>query len=784
MAEYKRIGVSVDRKDALEKVTGAAIYSADVHPKGMLYGKILSSPIAHGKIISIDTSKAEALPGVVAVVTGKDAPEIRQGPYVYDRHILCKEHVRYVGDRVAAVAATTEQIAEEAIRLIDVQYEELPHVLDVEEAYKADCPVVIHEGWKDYTRPVYHHFDSTKTMDESHPNVFLTRQVRHGDVEKGFAESDLIVENRYVLPLASHGFLEPHATVCAPNPDGSIDIWASEQEGKLSLDTICEVLGLTKSKIHLHIPYLGGGFGGKTTTANTLICCLLAMKAKRPVNMPQSREEVFETGSPRASAVIYLKEGYKNDGMVVSRKFTCYINAGAYSTQAYIFCNSFVHGAGGSYKNPNFSMDNYGVYTNTPPAGPYRALGSELLVFAIERNIEKAADILGMDKLEIRLKNLLVDGDEDGFGQLVGKHYTNDTVPALKKAAEHIKWGEPKHAPEGPWVYGKGLSTGNKFVAFGPTGTEAWCIVREDGVVEIRTFHNEMGQGAMTVDVIAAAEEFDMPAEKILISNKDADNCPYDEGTYCSRGTFLNMHAVKLACEDAKRQMFERASKVMGIPADRLETHDGRIYETGNMDNSIPFSALFEFGGWHPDGVLMGKAVFCYPNRPNDEYEQGDYIANYSYGAWGIEVKVNTETGELVLIDCAGYYDCGRVMNPIVCEAQVEGSFSMGLGQAVYEEVLMNDAGKVINGNFRDYKIPTFMDGPRNDQLHVGFVGRPHFEGPYGAKGIGEVAMIPVMPGVVNALYDAIGAELDELPATRERVLNAIRKARHDGVKA
>lgn len=236
----------------------------------------------------------------------------------------------------------------------------------------------------------------------------------------------------------------------------------------------------------------------------------------------------------------------------------------------------------------------------------------------------------------------------------------------------------------------------------------------------------------------------------------------------------MNMHAVKLACEDAKRQIFERASKVMQIPAEQLATRDSRIYDKENPKNSIPFADIFEFGGWSPDSVLLGKGTFCYPNRPNDEYEQGDNVAFYSYGAWGIEVKVNTETGEVRLVDCGGFYDGGTIVNPIACYGQIEGSFSMGFGQAVFEEIMRNDAGKVINGNFRDYKIPTFMDGPRMNELKVGFIDKPHKEGPYGAKGIGEVAMIPVMPGVVNAIYNAIGAELDELPASRERVLKAI----------
>lgn len=775
MSELKYVGTSAIRVDAVEKATGRAIYTEDVHPAGMLYGKILGSPIAHGYIKSIDTSTAEALPGVMAVVTGADDKDARSiGAYLADRHMLCHKKVRYVGDFVAAVAATSEKIAEEAAALIKVTYEELPHVLRPEEAFSPDCPVIIHEGLADYKRMEFQNV--TYNMSNEHPNMFLHKSDVYGNVEKGFEEAAVIVEGKYELPRASHCCLEPHATLAVPQLDGGMEVWATEQGGVMAKYTIAHCLDVEPSKVRLHIPYLGGGFGGKTGCPTTPIALLLARKSGRPVRVAQSREEVFVSGNPRSGGTVYVKDGFKEDGSLCARKITAYINGGAYSTHSYVMINNSRHGASGTYKCPNYRLDAIGVYTNSPPTGPYRALGSELMIFAIERNIEKAAKLLGMDSYDVRMKNLLEDGDIDVHGH---ETYNNASKEALRQAAEHIGWMNKKRRPsEGPWVYGKGLAIGNKYTRSG-TGTSAMCEIKDDGTVEIRVFHIEMGQGGFTVDAQAAAEEFDMPVERVKIIAHDSQHCPFDEGTYCSRGTWINGNAVKLACKDAKRKMFEQASRMMHIPEYRLATRDGYVYEVNNESHRLEFWQLFEYGGWRNEGPMIGMATYnIRPLTEDNETGIGDFIAFYSYGAWGIEVKVNRETGEVRLVDCVGYYDAGQVVNPEMCMAQLQGSFSMGFGQSVFEEVLINDNGKVVNGNFRDYKIPTFMDGPSCDELSVGFVGKPFRDGPNGAKGIGEVAMIPVMPAVANAILDALGVEVNELPLTRERVLAAIRETR------
>lgn len=769
--KYDVIGTSPARVDAVDKVTGSAKYTSDFKPVNLTYGKLVTSPYAYARILSIDTSEAEKLPGVVGIITGKDVPDIRLGGYFMDRHILCKEYVRYVGDFVACVAAETEDIAKKAASLVKVEYEVLDAVFDPEESFRSDCPVMIHKDLYSYGEIDVAPESPGGGFDTSRPNQYVYGGRNIGDVEKAFEEADLIVENKYRLPRVSHCCMEPHATLVVPEADGSITVYASDQDGSLSQLEVAGAVGLDPSRVHFHIPYVGGGFGAKSGLSITPVAATLAMKIGRPVSLTQTREENFNSGDPRAAGVVYLKDGWKKDGTLIARKIRAYISGGAYSTHNAVMILAIPFGAVGSYKTPNFDCKSYGVYTNTPPTGPYRSLGSEYMVFAVERNMDIAARKLGMDRGELRLKNVLENGDIDAIGQTTSN---NQSKRALLHALEKVKLNE-RRPPEGPWVFGKGVSLGNKFTFFGPTGTCCTCKVYPDGYIEIRIFHVEMGQGALTVDAMAAAEEFHTTTDKIRVVFCNSDICPFDMGTYCSRGTFLNGNAVIEACNDAKQQIFQIASKKMGIDPEKLDVRDGFVYENGNEENKIPFSDLYGFGGWLEEkSELIGRGTYSHPSGFDPECKNP--VVFYSYGSWGIEVAVNTETGEVKLLNLDGAYDGGRIINVKAAEGQIEGAFSMGLGQALYEQVLFNDEGRIINGNYRDYKIPTFMDGPRNKDLRFEFVGEPDEEGPHGAKGMGEVSLTPVMPAVANAINDALGVEIMEMPITREKILAAIKE--------
>jgi carbon-monoxide dehydrogenase large subunit len=600
--------------------------------------------------------------------------------------------------------------------------------------------------------------------------------VRKGDINQGFADADVVVEYTYKIPRVSHCFLEPNSCLVIPESNGGLTVYASEQQGVPSKYAISEAFHMDSSKVHLIVPYIGGGFGGKVGVPITPIVVLLALKAGKPVRITHTRSETFASGNPRSSAALTVKDGFKKDGTLIAREIIEFINGGAYSTHVTAMVNGGIWGATGSYKIPNLWIDCYGIYTNSPPTGPYRSLGSEIISFATERNFEYAAQKLGMDSAEIRMKNLLEDGDIDGTGMVTDN---NSCKEAFAKAVDFIEWGK-RRAPEGVWVFGKGVSAANKFTTLGDTCTQATCKVVDDGTIEVRTFHIELGQGAATVDAQVAAEAFGVPVDRVKMVYGDTAICPYDEGSYSSRGTYVNGNAIILACMDARRKLFALASKLMDVSADDLETKDGIVFEKGNPDNRREFWELFEYCGFaRYGGELVGTDTWIpYLGDEDPETAQGDIVLYYSHGAWGIEVAVNVETGEIRVERAGGWYDGAQIINPAMAGGQIEGAFSMGLGQAIFEETLFNDKGKVINDNFRDYRIPTFMDGPAADRVTYGFVGNPLSHGPFGAKGIGEVALIPVLSAVANAVHDAIGAEVDELPLSRERVLAAIRKAK------
>lgn len=770
MSEFTVIGTSPLRKDAVEKATGRAIYSPDIKPDGMLYGRMLGSAVAHGYIKRIDTAKAEALPGVKAVVTGKDAPDIRTG-YIADRHVLCKHKVRYLGDPVAAVAATTPEIAQEALELIEVEYEELPVVLDPVEAWQKDCPVVLHEDIAQY---------STKfvplliyRLDPERKNVFIHRKIRHGEIDQGFEAADVIIEGEYSLPRVHHCPMEPHSCCVAPDVNGNLTIWASEQGGVRLKYFICEVFGLDSSKVRFITPYVGGGFGGKVDLMNTPVCVMLAMKSGRPVRLEMSREECFIHGNPRSPAVVRIRDGFKQDGTLVAREIVELINGGAYSAHVTVLCNDGAFGATGTYRCPHFKLDAYGVHTNTPATGPYRALGAELLCFAIECQMDRVAEKLGIDKVEIRRKNLLANGDIDANGQITKN---NESLAALDAAARAIEWSKNSTKLGYPWVVGKGISIGNKYTMSGSTSSMI-VKIHDDGTIEVRHYQIELGQGCNTVLAQIAAESFGVSYDKVKIIFDDSQFCPFDHGTFCSRGTFMNGNALIRACEAAKKELFQRAAVVMNLKPEEIGTVGGAVYELAHPENSLPFKKLFNNGGWVPElGEIMGKSEYTYAlGAMDEETGQGDPTAYYSYGALGMEVAVNVETGDIKVLKAVGYYDAGQILNKGTIDGQMDGAFVMGIGQAIFEETMFNAQGKIINPNYRDYKIPTILDVPYCKDMFGGFVGKPNPEGPYGAKGIGEVALVPVMPAIANAITAALGVEMSEIPMTKERIMWAVR---------
>ncbi|MFC1904886.1 xanthine dehydrogenase family protein molybdopterin-binding subunit [Chloroflexota bacterium] len=785
MSELTIVGKSVPRLDALEKVTGEAKYTLDIKLPHMLYGKILRSLYPHARIISIDSSRAEKLPGVRAIVTAADAPAKRHGNFLFDQYTPARDVVRFVGEPIAAVAADSVEIAEEALELIEVQYEELPAVFDPEEAMGIDPPVIIHPDLPKYAKtPVL-----SPHPEPDRPNVFQHIKVRKGDVEKGFQEADLVIESRFSKPRCHHCALEPHVAVTRVEPDGGLTVWTSTQSIYRVKGELSRLFDIPVSKIRVISSYVGGGFGGKNGIRPEPFATILAMKTGRPVKVAFTREEVFVGTVTEIPMVVYIKDGVKKDGTMVAREMKLILSGGGYADYAPVVVQMCSFGAVGTYRVPNFKLDSYGTYVNEPIGGAYRGLGCQHPEWAVECHMDMIAEKLGIDPVEIRKKNLLREGDENASGEITHSIATRE---CLEKMAEFIEWGKKPEEDGGPWKRGKGIAVGNKYSLTG-AGHCAIVKVHPDATIEVRTGAVEIGQGSDTILAQIAAEEFGVTVKSVVVVSGDTAFTPYDPGQTSSRTTYSTGNAVRLACQDAKRQMFEIASERLKVPVDDLETREGEVLVKGGS-RAIAISQLFGTAGTWSGGFLesgaelLGKATWLQHYTPDlADHETGQLdlalavkgerlVSFYIHGAQAVEVAVNVETGQVKVLKMGSAFDMGQPINPKSCEGQMEGGLGMGIGGALYEEMVM-EGGVAVNPTFVDYKIPTIMEVPTGEAVQSMIVPAPHKDGPYGAKGVGEGSLIPTAPAIGNAIYNAVGVRIKDLPITREKVLAALRDA-------
>ncbi|MFC2067493.1 xanthine dehydrogenase family protein molybdopterin-binding subunit [Chloroflexota bacterium] len=771
MEELRVVGKSVPSVDALDMVTGKTKFSMDLKLPNMLHGKVLRSPHPHARIININTSKALQLSGVRAVVTGKDAPEAKVG-WLMDRDVLARDVVRFVGEAVGAVAADTVEIAEEALELIEIDYEELPAVFDPEETMKSSPPTVIHPDLLQYTRtpiPALYNFEPDL------PNVFLHRRIRKGDAEKGFQEADLVMENKFSLARIQHCPLEPHNAIAQPEPDGGLTVWLSGQSLYSSKRELCRLFKLSPTQVRVIAPYVGGAFGGKSAAGavGADIAALLALKTGKPVKLVYTREEVFTDGVSREPMIIHIKDGVKRDGTLVAREMKLILNAGAYSGTTLILVKNAAFGAVGTYRVPNFKLDSYGVYTNEPATGPLRGFGTLEVIWAIECQMDMIAEGLGIDSIKLRKKNLLIEGDEDVCGMTT---HSIGVRECLDNIAEWIEWDQLPSGENAPWKRGKGIAVGNKNTMAASTSVVN-IKVHEDATIEVRHSVHALGQGANTVLAQMAAEEFNTSIDKIKLVFTDTAVTPYDHATVSSRSTFHAGNALLLACQNAKQQIFDMVSVKLEVSPKDLDIRDGVIYVKGG-DRSIKISELFAPVGFLlRGGELIGSATYTGPIESEDIMTgQGKrVVTSYSHAANAAEVMVNTETGEVKVLRMGGAFDMGQPINPKLCEVQIEGGMAMGIGGALYEEMIMQN-GVVANPNFLDYNLPSTTEIPVGENLKSIIAVVPHKEGPYGAKGLAEVTTVSVAPAIGNAIYNAVGVRINDLPITKEKILKAIQE--------
>jgi len=783
--ELADIGKTFRRLDYEIKVTGKAQYLADMIVPGMCHGKILRSPYPHARIKRIDTAKALKVPGVVAVLTRDDilhdaGIEPYYGPVFKDQTIVAVEKVRHVGDPVAAVAALTVDAAEEALKLIEIEYEELPAVLTVEDAIKAN-PTLVHESVR---IPESGFADLTELKPVDGTNICTHFRLNRGDIEKGFAESDRVFEDTFTLPATQHSFLETHACIASVEPGGPargltggrITVWATTQNPFVVRTQLANIFKVPVSKVRIVVPYLGGGYGGKVYPKIEPITVALAQKAGRPVRVVLSREEVFYTITKHA-AVLRMKTGVKNDGTLVARECEIHLDTGAYAEIGPRVAKKSGYTAAGPYRIPNLKIDSYSVYTNKPPAGAFRGFGVSQSAWAVESQMDIIAAALKMDPLEIRLKNGYDEGD---------KFVTEETLRAvglkecLDEVAKSIGWGHRggsaqsavRQAPgtEGARVKrGKGLACMIK-ATITPSVSCAVVKMNEDASLSIYAGTVEMGQGSETTLAQIAGKELGIPLQMIQVLGVDTDVVPYDLTTSSSRSTFHMGKAVQLAAQDIMRQLKQIVAKEYGVPEDKINFADGKIrLPESTLDYA---DVMFKRFGM-PGGTLVGDGQV--KTSVKDEYGEKSTSAFWFYAAGAAEVEVDEETGKIKLLKYASAVDVGKAISPLGCRQQLAGAAITGIGQALFEEIAY-DNGQLINPNLVDYVLPALGDMPA--VIDPIAVETPDRNGPFGAKGIGESALIPVAPAIANAICDAVGVRIKDLPIKAEKIYLALEAAR------
>ncbi|EFK05291.1 putative 4-hydroxybenzoyl-CoA reductase, alpha subunit [delta proteobacterium NaphS2] len=783
MGKYDVINTRARRLDAPDKATGRAKYVDDICLPGMLFGAMLQSPLPHAEILNIDTSAAKKLPGVKSVVTAEDAGMVKYGvsPARYDETVFCKDKVHYIGDEVAAVAAIDLDTALEAVSLIKVDYEELPAVFTVDEAVAEGAPL-IHE---DFPRNI---------CGEVH-NEF-------GDVEKAFKECDLIRTDTFKNKRQDAGFLEPNGCIADFDPLGRLTLYSSTQVPHYVQRIVAMVLGLPIGKVRVIKPCIGGGFGPKAgTTPMELIACLLSMKTGKPVKMNYTREQVFLFGRARHQFVHTMTTGVKKDGTLMALKNKCYLEGGAYTS----FGIATVYYAGslltGPYKLRNMKYDGYRIYTNKPTCGAQRGHGSVISRAAWEQQLDCVAEDLGMDPLEFRLKNVMETGDTT-----INDLYTSSL--GMKECLEAVKTGSTWKEKRGKLPKGKGIGLAGGFFVSGagypiyrsdtPHSTVTIKLSDDGGNARVYTASAEIGQGSDTTFAMIAAETLGIPLSDVAVSSGDTD-FGVDLGAYSSRQTLMTGHATKRAAENVKAQVLAVLSEQLDIPAEEMDIKKGLIeFRNGNPDfEGLRTRYLKEHRGWtdHPGGDDLtfreaARVAFLEkgPIVGSGAYKPGDLGGKYKGAAVGtspayscsaavVEVGVDMETGKVTVDNMTDAHDCGFAINRTSVEAQLQGSLSMGLGETLFEEVKFDNKGGILNADFGEYKIPTALDMAPVDTI---IVESDEPNGPYGAKEVGEGAILPTIPAILNAVYDAIGVRIWELPLTPERVYMAIKKKKEE----
>jgi CO/xanthine dehydrogenase Mo-binding subunit len=742
MTTYATVGRPVTRQEGPDKVSGNFLYSADVNLPGMIWGKVLRSPYPHARILSIDTSKAEALPGVLAVITGKDTAGMMVGRMVRDTPLLATDKVRFVGEKVAAVAADDPDTAEEALLLIDVEYEPLPAVYDALEAMEPGAPVV-HEGSPTFA------MGSATVQPEG--NILNHSVWSYGDTEEGFQEADHIFEHSFTTTWVHQGYMEPYACVVDIDEAGRVQVWANNKVPYTLRTQLADSLGMAEDQILVNPCGVGGDFGGKSPAMNVPLAYLLAQRTGRPVKMIMSYIEELMAGNPRHPSVITIKTGVSKDGRFLSRESKVVYNGGAYSGfRGRPGLAGSRDAAGGQYHIPNFRIDSYMIYTNNVPCGSYRAPGQPQVAFAVESHTDMIAQELGMDAYELRRINVVRDGQVCATGARYNYLRGEETLDAAAQAAG---WGSPK---TGAYV-GRGMSLGQR-----PQGQSVYTVtvsMDEAAKVEFRTLVPETGTGSHTVGRQVVAEDLGISISDVVAVQMNTDGGPTDSGAG-SGSSVGGTNAALGAAQGVRRELTLMAAEFYGWPEEHVVFQNSRVFVSGDPDQGVTIQELAA-----RTVAAKGEPVTHTLTTPAEEPEVTCFCAQVA------EVEVDPETGEVKLNKFVTAHDVGTIHNPITHQGQIEGAVVQGFGYALMEE-LISEEGRISTLSMGDVKTPTVQDIP---ELVTVLVESPGGNGPFGAKTIGEQPLPPVAPAIANAVFDAVGVRIVDLPITPEKVLAALR---------
>ena len=742
MTAVTLVGVSVPRAEGPDKVTGRAIYAADVNLPGILWGKILRSPHPHARIRRIDASRARKVPGVRAVITGKDIPGHFMGKLIRDMPVLCWEVVRFVGDRVAAVAADTPDAAEDALGLIDVEYEELPAVFDPLEAMQPNAPR-IHEDVAGYDGA------PKQRLALDVPNG-LTRQAwRKGDLEQGFREADLVLEHTFRIPARHQGYIEPHVGTVAIDNDGRIQVWTSTKAPFATRNQLAQAVGVPQTSIRLNVVNVGGEFGGKGDALDLPVAYFLAQQSGRPVKIVMTYAEELMAGNPGHPTVVTVRSGVKRDGRILARYLRVVHASGAYGALKANACLPTWHYVGGPYRVDNACFEFLQVYTNTVPGGYFRGPGALQTYFALESHTDIIARELGMDPAEFRLRNLIGEGEEDAVGQRLRSVRFREVLQAALDAA---RWERPKPGPN----YGRGVALFGRHIGGGPTGVI--LSAEPDGTFTVISPTFDQGTGTHTILRQLVADEMRVPIEQVRVMVGDTDTAPNDGGARASRVTYVAGRVIVQACGQLREQLIAQAARMLECRPEEADYGDGKFWLREDLSQQISLRKVVALAK-DPLTVTVQEDV----PQPDDV----TYIC-----AQVAEVEVGPETGEMQLHRFITAHDVGTVINPITHQGQIDGGVIMGLGQALMEELVM-EGGQVTNANLGNYKLPTAADIPELETVLVRSSGGV---GPYGAKAIGELANNSPPAAIANAVADAVGVRLFELPITAEKIYHALKE--------